>query len=146
MFLVCPQGVLGQGERVWHVWKVFNFCVVWGLFSTLISVHICIRKCLSYSQCITLEQFLDVPNVLPRCPGFMQKRLSMCQKSLTFVWFILIWLCNCMFHSQGTSLEPFIYIHSVFSRCPRLIQDIWVSFEWSFPDHTFVWSGNFLAC
>ena len=47
--------------------------MIGALFGILISTLIWFRKYTSHPKCTTLEQFLDVPSVPPRCPGLVQK-------------------------------------------------------------------------
>ena len=47
--------------------------MVGALFGILISAFIWFHKYTSHPKCTTLEQFLHVPSVSPRCPGLVRK-------------------------------------------------------------------------
>ena len=66
--------------------RIFNNEISFVIYNVLISIFICLWNCTSYPKYTSLEQFLDVPSVPPRCPGSVRKGLSIFKKSLIFVW------------------------------------------------------------
>ena len=85
--IVCPQGVPGWCEIVEYLRVKFprpHFCVLGELFGILIFILNCLHNCMFDPKCTTLEPFLYIHSVPPRCPRLGWKDWVFLKSILTF--------------------------------------------------------------